>query len=93
MQAFFDNVLHKLECIKFATEYNRGTNNDKNMSIAQLFREDNPEAFAALSNMAFKEQMVQLQEPFKRFKVERQKIVTARNHLLRAYTLVCSATP
>ncbi|KAJ6462641.1 hypothetical protein C8R47DRAFT_1327138 [Mycena vitilis] len=83
------NLIHKLETIKCASEWNahagRGAGNFKNDFHTKLFQAQNRPFFQHLDAAEKRAKMDEMSADFTLFKKRREDLITARNRLLFAY--------
>jgi hypothetical protein len=86
-----DNLLIKIETIKFATEWNRGGPGSllyKKEFNTVLYQETHPRIFRGLSAKDKAKMMREHADDFGAFKTARDPLITGRNRLQQAWTKV-----
>ncbi|KAJ7243683.1 hypothetical protein C8J57DRAFT_1525443 [Mycena rebaudengoi] len=89
IEAYLDNLLIKIETIKFATKWNRGGPGSllyKKEFNTVLYQETHPRIFRGLSTKDKAKMMRKHADDFGAFKTAHNPLITGRNHLQQAWT-------
>ncbi|KAJ7063761.1 kinase-like domain-containing protein, partial [Mycena belliarum] len=96
VDAYLAHIIHKVETIKFAVEWDKnigpGGQQAKARYNRDLFQSRHPYVFSSLTDAEKTQKMHDMKVTFTDFKKKRESLVTGRNRLLKAFTSVRSTS-